>query len=166
VYRSIAACLFLLLALSQSAVAQPAGDIDPEAVKVARELMVVTQVTANLELIVDAMGPSVVEMLKRDRAELPDEVIAKFIVEFRAEMLKGFPQLIEMYARVYAQRFTLAELKETAKFYQSPLGQKFIRETPLILKETLPLGEQLGQKVGEQAAINAIEKLRAQGVKI
>lgn len=165
-YRSIAACLVLLLALSQSAIAQPADGIDPEAVKAARELMAVTEVTQNLELITDAMGPSVVEMLKRDKADLSDEVIAKFMVEFRAEMQKGLPQLIEMYARVYAKRFTLTELKETAKFYQSPLGQKFIRETPLILKETLPLAEQWGQKVGEQAAINAIEKLRAQGVKI
>jgi len=164
VYRSIAASLVLLLALSQSAVAQPV--VDPAAVKVARELMNLTDVTKNLELIADAMGPSIIEMLKRDRADIPDDVIAKFMVEFRAEMQKGLPQLIEMYARVYAQRFTLAELQETVKFYESPLGKKFIRETPLILKETLPLAEQWGQKVGEQAAINAINTLRAQGVKI
>jgi hypothetical protein len=163
--RGIAVCL-VLLALSQGAVAQPSDSIDPKALEAARALIVATKATANMELMIDAMVPSMIEVLKRDKADIPDDVIAKFVPEFRAEMLKGLPQLTELYARVYAQHFTLQELQDVAKFYDSPLGQKLITETPLILKETLPIAQQWGEKVGQQAAINAISKLRAQGVKI
>lgn len=162
----IAACLVLLLALSQGAVAQPSDSIDPKALEAARALITATKATSNMELMIDAMVPSMIEVLKRDRADIPDAVIAKFVPEFRAEMQKGFPQLTEMYARVYAQHFTLQELQDVAKFYDSPVGQKLITETPLILKETLPIAQQWGEKVGQQAAMNAIAKLRKQGVKI
>jgi hypothetical protein len=164
--KGIAVCLVLLLALSQGAVAQQTDDIDPKALEAARALIVATKATANLELMIDAMVPSMIEILKRDKADIPEDVIAKFIPEFRAEMRKGLPQITELYARVYARHFTLQELQDVAKFYESPLGKKLIAETPLILKETLPIAQQWGEKVGQQAAINAIAKLRAQGVKI
>jgi len=164
--RGIAVCLLLVLALSQQAVAQPSDNVDPKAVDAARALIVASKTMANMELMVDAMVPSIIEVLKRDKADIPDDVIAKFIPEFRAEMQKGFPQLTEMYARIYAQHFTLQELQDVAKFYESPLGRKLISETPLILKETLPIAQQWGEKVGQQAAMNAIAKLRKQGVKI
>lgn len=163
--RGIAVCL-VLLALSQGAVAQPSDSIDPKALEAARALIVATKATTNMELMVDAMVPSMVEVLKRDKADIPEDVIAKFVPEFRAEMQKALPQLTELYARIYAQHFTLQELQDVAKFYDSPLGRKLIAETPLILKEVLPIAQQWGEKVGQQAAINAIAKLRAQGVKI
>lgn len=162
----IAVCLVLLLALSPGAVAQQSSDIDPKALEAARALIIATRATANMELLIDAMVPSMVELLKRDKADIPEDVIAKFIPEFRAEMQKALPQITELYARVYAKHFTLQELQDVAKFYESPLGRKLIAETPLILKETLPIAQQWGEKVGQQAAINAIAKLRAQGVKI
>lgn len=162
----IAACLVLLLALSQGAIAQPSDNIDPKALEAARALIVATKASANMELMVDAMVPSMVEVLKRDKADIPEDVIAKFVPEFRAEMTKALPQLTEIYARIYAQHFTLQELQDVAKFYDSPLGKKLVTETPLILKETLPIAQQWGEKIGQQAAINAIAKLRAQGVKI
>ena len=137
---------------------EPSGTVDAQLTSTAAAL--------TLRISTARMVPSMVELLKRDKADIPEDVIAKFIPEFRAEMQKALPQITELYARVYAKHFTLQELQDVAKFYESPLGRKLIAETPLILKETLPIAQQWGEKVGQQAAINAIAKLRAQGVKI
>lgn len=40
---------------------------------------------------------------------------------------------------IYAKHFTAGELRQLIAFYRSPLGQKSMRETPLILAESMPL---------------------------
>lgn len=45
------------------------------------------------------------------------------------------PQMIEM----YSERFTAAELREMIHFYQSPIGTKFIEETPELMSRVIKI---------------------------
>lgn len=54
-----------------------------------------------------------------------------FVEEARAEMAKAMPDL----ARIYAEHYTSAELRELAAFYETPLGQKMLMVEPKILSD-------------------------------
>lgn len=52
--------------------------------------------------------------------------IDEFIAAFRDDLEKAAPGLIADLTRVYADRFSDAEVDELVQFYQSPAGQKLV----------------------------------------
>ncbi len=57
--------------------------------------------------------------------------------------------LTEMLVPVYSKYMTLEDLKELIKFYETPVGKKFAKNTPLIMQESMQIGQQWGMKVGQ-----------------
>jgi hypothetical protein len=53
------------------------------------------------------------------------------------------PETIRDLARVYAQYFTLDDMQDLIKFYQSPVGQKFIKADAQLKLKTQQIGEAL-----------------------
>ena len=56
------------------------------------------------------------------------------------------PETIKELAIVYSQYFTLDDMQELIKFYQSPVGQKLIKADPQIKIKTQKIGELLLKK--------------------
>lgn len=57
--------------------------------------------------------------------------------------------LTEMLVPVYSKYMTQEDLEELVKFYQTPIGKKFAKNTPLILQESMQVGQQWGMKIGQ-----------------
>jgi hypothetical protein len=53
------------------------------------------------------------------------------------------PETIKDLARVYAQYFTIDDMQDLIKFYQSPVGQKFIKADAQLKLKTQQIGEAL-----------------------
>lgn len=53
------------------------------------------------------------------------------------------PETIKDLARVYAQYFTIDDMQDLIKFYQSPVGQKFIKADSQLKLKTQQIGEAL-----------------------
>jgi hypothetical protein len=66
-------------------------------------------------------------------------------------------------AKFYARHLTAEELQQVTNFYRTPAGAKFIREQPAVMKESMTLGQQWGQAVGEEVGTRMIEELRKRG---
>lgn len=58
--------------------------------------------------------------------------------------------LTDMLVPVYSKYMTLEDLKELIEFYESPIGIKFAKNTPLIMQESMQVGQQWGMKIGEK----------------
>jgi hypothetical protein len=54
--------------------------------------------------------------------------------------------LKDEYALIYARQFTVAELRQLAAFYRSPLGQKLAAATPTLMQEGAELGQRRVQE--------------------
>lgn len=67
--------------------------------------------------------------------------------------------LVKMLVPVYKKHLTQADLEGLIKFYQSPVGQKFAKKTPLITQESMQVGQQWGMKIGQAFT----EKMKAKG---
>ncbi len=56
--------------------------------------------------------------------------------------------LTEMLVPVYSQDLTPEDLEELIKFYETPVGNKFAKNAPLIIQESMQIGQRWGIKLG------------------
>lgn len=122
------ALLAVALSAAILAVAAPAmaQEVPPEQLALARKYVELTDRSAVYETtLVDIAIGSMRQIVQQnpDIAEQTDTAINKILEEYKAR--KG--ELIDQFARVYAVRFTSAELQEIVTFYESPVGQKLSR---------------------------------------
>lgn len=67
------------------------------------------------------------------------------------EMLKtSLNELTDMLVPVYKKYMTINDIEEIVKFYESPTGKKYARNSPAITQEALKIGQQWGKKFAEQ----------------
>ncbi|HET8810299.1 MAG TPA: DUF2059 domain-containing protein, partial [Flavobacteriaceae bacterium] len=79
-------------------------------------------------------------MLKPFKSMVPAENQEAFMKEVRATM----PDLYKQIAEVYMEYYTHEEIKEILDFYESPIGQKVIEQTPKITEKSMTIGQTWG----------------------
>lgn len=97
-----------------------------------------------------------VTMFKAQRSEVPSEIWDEFEQEF---LNTSLTELVEMLAPVYSKYMTKEDLQQIVAFYDSPVGKKFAKSTPMITRESMEVGQAWGAKIGESFA----EKLKKKG---
>jgi uncharacterized protein len=133
--RTAAAFAFAYVACAAPAAAQQPQPT-PGAIATAKELLQ----TKGATNMFDPLIPGVIESAKN--AFLPtnpglfkelNEVAALLRTQFAARR----NEIIDEIARLYAQRFTEAEMKEVIAFYKSPVGKKFVLDEPAVIDQGL-----------------------------
>ena len=70
--------------------------------------------------------------------------------DLEKEFLKtSINDLVDMLVPVYSKYLTKSDLEELINFYQTPVGRKFAKNTPLIMQESMQIGQQWGMQVGQ-----------------
>jgi hypothetical protein len=72
-------------------------------------------------------------------------------------------ELVDATARIYAQHFTEAELKQLLAFYQSPVGKKALTEEPKVLDESMAYAGTWGDKLSEEVIADMREEMKKRG---
>lgn len=125
------ASVFIVLNLSFSVCAVPAKT---ESIK---QLMEISGAEQMGNMIMSQMLPA----LKQSIPDAPDE----FWQGISAEMNIG--ELIESIIPVYQKHLTEADIQSILQFYATPAGKKLISSQPLIMQESMQIGQQWGQSV-------------------
>jgi uncharacterized protein len=161
------ASLCLVAFCSTSALAQDASTstTDPK-IELAAKILQETHAIDTMGSVLDTVIPQMVHLVKQQFPSLTDDQLNMMSSMLLEEMKNRLPKMVIAYARIYANHFTLDELKAIEQFYETPAGQKMIAEGPAITKEAFPLGVALGREAAAEALPKVIEKMRAQGVKI
>jgi len=111
-----------------------------------RRLMALTHTTLLDKQIIGAMEanvrPAITNALPPGeyRAKLVDLFVAKYKSKLNPEELK------ERAIPVYDKHFSAAEIKEMIRFYETPLGQKVLKEMPVVTAELQQMGQAWGAK--------------------
>jgi hypothetical protein len=127
---------------------QKAEAIDPQKEKDIRALL---EVSGTAKLGMQVLDQMIVQM-RRTHPDVPPE----FWDAFKKEV--GPEDFIELIVPVYAKHFSDDEVKELIKFYKSPIGQKLIREQPMMVRELMVAGQQWGAQLGPRIAKRLKEK--------
>ncbi len=162
------AFLVILLSLGiLSAGAQAQDKIDPKTADAARAMVAKTGAIAQYERMLDLMIGQVIDVAQRSNPRVNPQEVETVFREVVLPELKGIaPAIMEMSAVAYAQRFTVSELNELTAFYDTPIGQKLLRETPELMSGIM----QAAGSIAEQALLGALEKnrdaLRRRGIEV
>jgi len=98
------------------------------------------------------LGISAIETaISAQRAANP-RLPAVFLDRFLAEVRNRRGDFEDMIVNVYDHHFSSDELRQLILFYQTPVGQKMIAESPAILQESMQAGRQWGLRLGTSIA--------------
>jgi uncharacterized protein len=174
--KSLAAAILMVafsvtVASAQDAAPPPPAtpqlpNVDPNRLALAQKILEETHNQDNMSAALDTMMPAMLAAFRRQSPNLPEETYKLVEQMLSDEMRKELPQMTIINAQIYANHFTLDELKAIDAFYQTPAGQKIMSETPKIFRETVPFGALWGRQAAQAAMQRVIEQLRAKGVKI
>lgn len=84
-------------------------------------------------------------MFKEQKSNVPSEVWESFESEFSNTSMD---ELVEMLVPVYQRHLTEADLQAMIAFYKTPVGKKYAEKTPLIMQESMQVGQQWGMRIG------------------
>src|SRR5580692_9461663 len=72
-------------------------------------------------------------------------------------------ELVDATARMYAQHFTEAELKQLLAFYQSPVGKKALVEEPKVLDESMAYAGTWGDNLSQEVIGDMRDQMKKRG---
>lgn len=111
---------------------------------------------SNTEQTYEVAIKQMFSMFRQQQSNVPIEIWN----DLEKEMNKtSMNDLISMLIPVYSKHLTIDDLNELIKFYESPVGQKYAEKNPLIVQESMQVGQQWGQKIG----IEFMNKLKEKG---
>jgi hypothetical protein len=105
------------------------------------------------------MGKQMMDQMIKQMKVLQPAIPAKFWEEFKKEVKPS--ELVDMIVPIYAKHLTHDDIKGLIKFYESPVGRKFISVQPAIMRESMAAGQAWGRKLGMKIA----KKLQAEGIR-
>lgn len=148
-----------LVALAFGGIARPAAAVQPTpaSILIAKQIAQLKNVNA----MFDPLVRGVVEKVKNQFMQT-NFMYGKDLNEIAAELEKEYApranELVDATARIYAQHFTEAELKDMLAFYQSPLGRKMVTEEPKVVDESMSHAGEWGDTL----AGDVIARMRAE----
>lgn len=109
-----------------------------------RRLLLLTGATNLTAQMLESAMPQIRSIVG---SALPQGEREKFIEDFsqRLRARFGSDDMINAIVPIYARHFSLEDIKALTQFYESSVGQRFVRALPQISKESQAAGAQIGQ---------------------
>lgn len=156
----------LLIALAIAAAGLPAAQAqapDPARVEAARSMMEAAGASKQIDELMPLLAGQMSETFKRlvpDKGKEIDEVFQQLVPRF----IEKKDALLDQIAALYAAELTLSEINGVAAFYKSPIGAKFARIRPGIMRQSAVLGQRWGQQIGMELDAEARQELKKRGI--
>lgn len=98
-----------------------------------------------------------VHMLRPDIPIQADEIVSQEVTRLLRERMNG---LIDRLIPIYGRYYTLSDIQAMIAYHKSPLGQKILRVTPLLTRDSIQAGEQWGRDLGPVIAQRVLLRLQ------
>lgn len=129
---SLAAAAFLALAggLGPAMAQEPT----PGHLAAAREVAIASGFTRTFPGVVQQLMNSFYQQVAQTRPEVVKDLQA-VMAQLEPEFMKGQEELTMLSARIIARRMSEQELKDTAAFFNTPSGKKYVEAQPLMIED-------------------------------
>lgn len=142
--------------------AAPAQTPSPDAMSAARNLVNTLKLSDQYKALLPAILLSIKPALTQDRPEIEREYDA-MTPTIRDAYTPYFNAMVDAATTVYANNFTVDELREIEAFYRRPAGQKLLQKSQAITEQTAQIGQDGGRKAAEDLRTRLTESLRQKG---
>ncbi|WP_375578870.1 DUF2059 domain-containing protein [Marivirga tractuosa] len=116
------------------------GQVDTEYGKTLQKMFEVSGTEQTYQTVIK----QIITMYKQQYPLIELEIWDDLAKEFTKTSLN---ELTDMLVPVYSKYMTIADLEELIKFYETPVGKKFAKNTPLIMQESMQVGQQWGMEI-------------------
>ncbi len=125
--------------------APAAETVDPAKEAAIRHLMDITQTSKLGDTIRGAISNQVQSVMSRTIQ--PDQ-LQKFMDAFNQKFDANAPSsaVTDAMVPIYARHFSTEDIQGITQFYESPTGQRLVKEMPGVIQETHSIGVQMDQK--------------------
>jgi hypothetical protein len=106
-----------------------------------RELLVLMRAGDMGVQMIDGMIGNLKEMLP----DAPDE----YWIKFRQKVKSS--DLVDLLVPIYERNLDAADVEELIRFFRSATGQRFLEKQPVILEQSMAVGQKWGEQLAEQA---------------
>jgi len=159
--RRIAGIAFAGALVIFAGIAQ-AQEFTPSHIEAAKRAIASSSSTDRLDAILPQMAQNAKADLIRTRPD-KEEVITEIVDSAAIDLAPRRGDLENEIALVFARVFTEDELNEIADFYSTPAGQKFLNESPVVLREIDRASQVWANGVQRDLSAAIREKLVAAG---
>jgi len=158
----IIALIAALFAFGRPATAQQPS---PESMAAAKELVETMRATDQLKqllpMLMTQLKPSIVQ--NRPEVERDYDVIMPILLQ---GMEARMQELVASIGAIYAAHFTADELRQLSGFYRGTVGQKFLNLMPVIMQDSMQIGQKFGESVALELQKRMVDELKKKGHKI
>jgi hypothetical protein len=148
-----------------SVCASPAQTPSPDAMTAARSLVTTMKLTDQYKALLPAILLTLKPALVQDRPEIESDYDAMMPMIADA-FTPYYNAMVDNVAAVYANNFTLGELREIEAFYRQPAGQKLLEKTPSLTQQSNQVGQDATRKAADDLRTRLTEALRQKGHKL
>ena len=142
-----------------STCAAPAQTPSPDAMTAARSLVTTLKLTdqykAQLPVILLSIKPALVQ--DRPEIERDFDALAPTIADAYTPY---YTAMVDAAATVYANNYTVDELRELEAFYRRPVGRKFLEKSQAISDQVTRVGQDASRKATDDLRTRLTELLR------
>jgi len=148
----------------KAATASAAGSVEQNASRRAsiKRLVQVSGTEARMNTALAELFATQTASMKKLRPDIPaqfwDEFQIKFTQQFRVN------DLTELLIPIYEKHFSDDEIKQLIAFYETPIGQRYVAESPAITTETMIASREWGRSLGEKIGFQVAQEMRDRGI--
>lgn len=164
VLRRTATAALLSLTLAMPAMAQQA-EPTPEHLALARAVIDFTGATRAFDSVAPKLLQDARTMILRTHPAVQQD-LDSVIAGMESEFSDKEDELVDDIVRIYAEKFTEADLKEIAAFYQSPAGRKMTETIPEVLRESYQSAQEWGRELSVEVINRIREEMKKKGHEI
>lgn len=135
-------------------------EFDEEELKLARRLVDANEVTRPFDSILPEVADKAKTTLIRSNPQMQLGII-EVVDRVALEMVQHRAELEEVVAKVWASAFTAEELQVLLDFYGTPVGQKYARMFPEILRAQIGAAEWWGQAMSQELFRRVSQELQS-----
>jgi hypothetical protein len=136
----------------------------PEAMNAARKLVVTLKIADQYRAQLPQLLLKLRPVVAQDRPEIEHDYDA--MTAPGAEIYAPFlASMIDQIAALYAQNFSVDELRQIEAFYAQPAGRKFLEKSDALAQASAQIGQDVSQKAADELKLCLIEALRQKGKK-
>jgi len=125
---------------ASSSNADATAPVDPAKAVEIRKLLELTGTVKMTHQVMDQM----ISSFRMQNSTVSTEFWDRFEKEMNVE------DLVDKMVPIYAKYYTLDDLKAVNAFYQTPAGQRVLAATPMIMRESMQIGQDWGRGVANR----------------
>ena len=137
----------------------------PEAMAAARELVTTLKLSDQYKALLPVILLGLKPALTQDRPEIERDYDAMMSATADA-YTPYYNAMVDSIATVYANSFSVDELRQIEAFYRQPVGQKFLDKSQAIRRQSVQIGEDTSRKAAEDLRASLTQLLRQKGHKL